>query len=924
MDGKLMSRIRILTAVLILIPVCFSQSRQSRQPPAPVRPRPLYQQQAVLFEETPAVTKVMLKNGLTILVEEFKSKPVVSIQTYIRAGFLNESPKGRGAARLLPSLVCRRPVNKNTGTLEENVYALGGLLRASVDHESTRFEIVAPSPQWKKALSLQSEALTGPSFDPAELLPEVKLLVKEARTFLDRPYELSGEKVLELAFEPIRMGKNSEIGEGGWQGLKPEEVSGFFNAYYVPSRMTVVLSGDISASEVLNEVTRTYGKFSTRSKPEPAALTKTSKAGFRYQLLRGNVRAPQTVFAFRATTENASDYRALEVLSAMLGLGEGSILKYRLRDQEHMIWSGESSLWGHQNFGCLLIRMEMDEKDIDRSQIGILTEIELLKRQEPVEAELARAVAQLEVEYWKRLDTVTGRAETLAYFDSIGDWKGRDRHISDLKKVSPADIRRVATKYLRLENCALLEYLPLSGEDARNPTVEGMRQTLGGLLEPSADQQQAKRDKETAPYLKIPQGAGGFTFSEIQYPFQLASILRGPEMYIREDHTSPLVTMGIYFPGGKFDEDKGNAGITRLMTDMIVRGTPDMRAGRFYHQLEVYGGQIEPVVSDDYFGFNFSILSANFEAGFNLLKQAVKSPVFEKEEVERQKELQTLAMQHRKASEANARDLLHQTLFGEFSYSENGLGTPESLAAITPASLLQWHGAYVKNRKPLAVIIGDTKGTSLAGYFVKEFSGSRMQDTKIAETWVKPLNKGAAIEQSWKGRQSLILIGFQAPPVDDEDGYAVTVLENLAGNLGRLSQHLRHKLGAANDVSVTYQPRLRGGSLIAYATTDPEDEDAVFSAMREELLRIAAGPITYKECRSAVNAAIGMHGIRNQDRSNQIHGITEYLLTGKGIAGYQSFPAVLQDINEEDLAEAAQRVFNMEKAAVVRVHGRPN
>ena len=75
MDRKPASRIRILAAILILLPVCFSQSRQSPQRSAPVRNRAAFSQQAVLFEETPYVTKVVLKNGLTILVEEFKSNP---------------------------------------------------------------------------------------------------------------------------------------------------------------------------------------------------------------------------------------------------------------------------------------------------------------------------------------------------------------------------------------------------------------------------------------------------------------------------------------------------------------------------------------------------------------------------------------------------------------------------------------------------------------------------------------------------------------------------------------------------------------------------------------------------------------------------------------------------------------------------------
>jgi zinc protease len=920
MVRKPASRIRILAAALILLPVCFSQSRPSPQRSAPVRNRAPFLEQAVLFEETPNVNKVVLKNGLTILVEEFKSNQVVSIQTYIRAGFLNETPGGRGAARLIPSLVCRRPANKSAGTLEQNIYALGGLLRTAVNYEDTQFEIVAPAVQWKKALNLQAEALLNPSFEAGDWMPEANLLVHAARSALDDPTELSREKLLELAFNPTRMGKYGEMAATGLHDLKSEEIAGFYRAFYAPSRMTLVLSGDVRSSEALNEIVRIYGKLAATSKAGPVSQ-KATQSGFRYRLLRGDVAFPRVLFGFRTVPENSQDYRALQVLSAVLGLGEGSILKYRLRDQDRLIWGEETAFLNNRSFDCLLIRAEMDLNDIDRSQIAVLTEIELLKRQELGEADLARAVAQLEIEHWKHMDRVTGRAEALAHFEFLGDWKGRDHFVSDLKKVSPADVKRVANKYLRLENCALLEYLPAAGSEQRNPTTEGIRQTLEGLLEPAADQLQAKRDKEISPFLKTPQNPESFRFSEIQYPFQVASILRGPEMFIREDHTAPIIAMGIFFAGGKIAETRDNAGITRLMTDLMAQGSPEMQASRFSHQLELYGGQIEPVVTDDYFGFNFSILSGNFDAGFNLLKQAIKMPVFGKEALDRQRSVQIREGRRRKASEANALDLVYQALFPGSSYSANSLGTEAGLAGITPDSLLGWYNEYVKNRKPFVVIIGDTKGTSLALHFVKEFSGSRMQDFRIPEAWVKPLAKGEAIEQGWKKNQSLIFIGFQAPPVDDEDRYAVTVLENLAGNLGRLSQEIRYKLGAAHEVSVRYEPRLRGGSLIAGATTNSENEAIVLKAIREELMSIAAGPNSYRDCRSAVNAAAGMYGILNQDRSEQIRKIVVNLLAGKGIGGFQDFPAALQNVNETDVSEIAQRIFQLDKAVVVRMHG---
>ncbi|HTY62632.1 MAG TPA: pitrilysin family protein [Acidobacteriota bacterium] len=920
------SRIRILAAILLCVPACFPQSRPNIQRSAPARPRPPFLQQATVFEETssvPYVTKLVLQNGLTILVEEFKSKPVVSIQTYIRVGSLNESPQNRGAARLIPSLVCRKPVDKIAGALEQNIYALGGLLRSTVGYENTRFEIVAPSAQWKRALNLQAEALRNPSFETGDWTPEAKLLVNEAWSALDDPEELSREKLLELAYEPVRMEKNGDIAEGGWQGLKSDDLAGFFKTFYVPSKMTVVLSGDVIASEVLNEIVRTYGKFASATKAEPA-LPKASPAGFRYRLLRGDVSVPQVLFGFRATPENASDSRALEVLRAVLGLGEGSALNFRLRDQDHLIWSEDTGIFGSRNFKCFLIRAEMDPKDIDRAQIAVLTEIELLKRQEPEAAEVARAVAQLELEYWKHLDTVTGRAESLAQYDALGDWKGRDRYVSDMKKVSPADITRAARKYLRIENLALIELLPAEGLEQRNPTAEGIRSTLEGLLSPATDQVQEKREKETLPYLKIPKDSGGFKFSEVQNSFQVASILRGPEMYIREDHTAPVLTMGFFFAGGKFAENNNNAGLTKLMTDLIARGTPDMQAGRFYQQLEVYGGKIEPVVTDDYFGFNFSILSGNFEAGFDLLRQAVKSPVFSKEDVGRQKEMQIREIRRRKASQANALDLENAALFQGFSYSRNTLGTEDSLAGFTPNTLEEWYREYIRNRKPFVVIIGDTRGTSLAAQFVKEFSGSRMQDSKIPETWVKALSAGESVEQRWKDNQSMILVGFQAPPVDDEDAYTVAALEELAGNSSSLSQEIRYKLGAADRVSVVYEPRLRGGSLIVAATTRPGNEEAVLKAVRDELLRIAAGPVSYKDCRSAIVAAVGMYGILNEERTDEVHHVVSNLLAGKGISGFQNYPASVQSVTETDLTEIAQRIFDMKKAVIVKMHGRSN
>jgi len=219
-------------------------------------------------------------------------------------------------------------------------------------------------------------------------------------------------------------------------------------------------------------------------------------------------------------------------------------------------------------------------------------------------------------------------------------------------------------------------------------------------------------------------------------------------------------------------------------------------------------------------------------------------------------------------------------------------------------------------------LIGDTQGTSLALVFVQRFSGSRFQETKIPEEFVKPLEEGRTEEQKWDRSEGLILVGFQAPPEDDEDRYAATVIQGYAGDPGRLSQELRDRLGAAYAVSVSYDPRLRGGSLIIRAAANPGSADVLLSAVREEIKRIRSSPITYRDFRSAINEAVGGYAIRQQARSAQISDITENALAGKGIEEYRNFPSGLQDVNEPDLKAVVQRIFNMDRAVVLLMRGK--
>jgi predicted Zn-dependent peptidase len=101
--------------------------------------------------------------------------------------------------------------------------------------------------------------------------------------------------------------------------------------------------------------------------------------------------------------------------------------------------------------------------------------------------------------------------------------------------------------------------------------------------------------------------------------------------------------------------------------------------------MEVYGGKVRPVVTDDFFGFYFSIISRNFGEGFRLLVESVKSPVLSLENLERQKRSLRAERGRFRGWENMVADAVNPALFGEFPYSRPVSGFEKSVQDITQA-----------------------------------------------------------------------------------------------------------------------------------------------------------------------------------------------------------------------------------------------
>src|SRR5207248_1887078 len=140
----------------------------------------------------------------------------------------------------------------------------------------------------------------------------------------------------------------------------------------------------------------------------------------------------------------------------------------------------------------------------------------------------------------------------------LGDWKKSLSYFSTIQKVSAGDIVRVAKKYLTSENLSAFEYLQESVTRMFNE-----KEYREAVLDKVAAATEQRAIQELPVTAEISASDGSITHDFVK-PVEKRSILRGPDVYIVEDHRLPLVSFGLFYPGGRLYESARNAGITEM------------------------------------------------------------------------------------------------------------------------------------------------------------------------------------------------------------------------------------------------------------------------------------------------------------------------------------------------------------------------
>ena len=202
-----------------------------------------------------SVHRTVLPNGLTVLVQEDRSAPVVAIVTYVKAGYFDETDDQQGLSHALEHMFFKGTAKRGVGDLAKETKASGGFLNALTIYDHTAYYTVLPSSGFAQGLDIQADAYANSVIDSGELAKEMEVIIQEAKRKSDSPSAVATETLYELLHDTHRM-RRWRIGrEPGLRAFTRDKMNAFYSNFYRPSNTILSISGDVDPADALRRVT---------------------------------------------------------------------------------------------------------------------------------------------------------------------------------------------------------------------------------------------------------------------------------------------------------------------------------------------------------------------------------------------------------------------------------------------------------------------------------------------------------------------------------------------------------------------------------------------------------------------------------------------------------------------------------------------
>jgi zinc protease len=830
-------------------------------------------------------TLVTLDNGLTIIVREDASAPVVSAQAWCMAGSIHEGRwLGAGLSHVLEHMLFKGTATRSGQQIDEEVQAAGGHMNAYTSFDRTVYYIDVPNTGARVAVDILCDIMQHATLPADELVKEQEVIRREMDMGQDDPHQRAGRRLFETAYtrSPYRY---TVIGYPDiFNELKRDDIVSYYHEKYAPNNVFFVVAGDVRASEVIAQIREAYARTKARALPPVVLPAEPRQTAAREIVEEAPVELGHLHFAWHIPELRHPDVPALDVLAVVLGGGRSSRLFQRVRETRGLVHSVDAWTYSPGNPGLLGLSAVVDADKFTPACGALLAEVERMKRTAVPAAELAKAVKQFVAATLATRKTMAGQAQNLGgSWLAANDLNFAERYLAAVKHVTPAHLQRVAREYLTAENRTLYALLPNGG----SPKT-------------------AHRAEVTT-----------------QHPIQKVELPNGLRLLIKEDHRLPFVELRAVFQGGVLAETAANNGITQLLGRLFPKGTRRRSAEQIARQIESVGGSLDGYGGHNSFGVNAEVLREDFATGLDLLRDVLLHPTFPVAELRREREVQVAQLRAQKDELLrSASKAMRRALFGRAGYGLDLLGSETSLAAIRRADLQDFHRRLAVPNNCVLAIFGDISARQVRTAVRKAFGDWRRGTTlpALPDNLWSPPDSPRRVTETRDKKQAVLVMGWPGVTLRHEDRYALELLQATCSDLGsRLFLRIREKLGLAYYVGAQNFMGLAPGCFYFYAGTEPRHAARVEAELLAEAELLRTEGVTAAELQRAKAKLLGQKKIARQDLGGLAMHTALDELYGLGYANFDAEDARLEAVTQAEVQAAAAKYLRPDRLVVALI-----
>ena len=860
-------------------------------------------------EDNGNLTKVVLHNGLTILIEEHTLDPLVAVVTHVK---VESQQENRRLSRLMGQLYLHR--SEATSRMQD----LGTVLKIKTDSISTVFSSVGPADNTQKILELHADLLRDPQIDPLEISLEMELLLaaddQHRQTEMHEVTKAILQKLYpsQVLVPPIVTAQQREAIVRDSEGLR-RRLAAFHSAFYHPKNIVLTISGHVRREQVLETIVASYSSIRATQKAVNVSAKQfvLPKSSFNYEHRRGSVVQPRVLLGFRVPGWGHDDHLVLRALNYILNKGRGSLLLNSLENEE-TDFEIETELESYGEKGVFWFKLRSSLEQVDRGEVRIVAQLEALRRQGIPVPQLDRAKALLFSEHYQSLQNLGQRAYLLCLYELAGGYTKRDQFTEQIGEITEERIFQVLDRYFGNSNLCLSEYFPEDAEP-RSFTSKIFLEALELMIPAVADQLSEDINAFQISGTNTLFEVSDFKPNYLKHALKKTSILRGPEIYFQEEHSVPLINAGFFYSGGRIRESEESAGITELMLHALMKRATAVKDEESFVGLERLGIEINVVNEMDFFGFSLTAPSSMTEKVIQTLIRLVRSQASLEEDDLQWARRQVLQLQKRQDRTLISR-LLSQgsrRVFKNHSYGLSRFGSAQTVSGITFELLNNWVTGQIQEIHPLIVIQGDVKGTAFLQNFISKLSHRKYQDSKPVQ---KPVRRGSSesIEPVIEQENGNVVLAFPGPAKGTRDEAMLDVLDRALQVPGGVVSSLRNRNASVHQVEMSRLLGINGGVLLFHLNCLPGKENVAGQELTLELGKLFQLPFRHQSLLNLIVGTITQFHLRQQNGQYYLLELVRNILSGQGVEFTQRYLAAVKNTRLDDLEFLARRYWGVE------------